>query len=132
MTNVKTYLGILIFMDLLFIITGQIAATSPTSVIFNAIINPSNITTSSFWIILFGVTGIGALATLIGFATGIVSRSGVGVLAFVPIAVGLGVLVGDFVAIFIYLADLSVIGATITMLPLIVLFGLTVIEWLKR
>ncbi|KKK87832.1 hypothetical protein LCGC14_2749290 [marine sediment metagenome] len=131
MTNVKTYLGILIFMDLMFIITGQIAATSPTSVITNAILDPSNITTSSFWLILFGVTGIGALATLIGFATGIVSRSGVNVLAFVAIAVGLGVLIGDFVAIFIYLADLSLIGATITMVPLIVLFGLTVIEWLK-
>lgn len=132
MSNLKAYLSILIFMDLMFIITGQITTTSPGSVLLNAILDPSNIKTSSFWIVLIGATGIGALATLAGFAIGFVSRAGISVLGFVVIATSMALLVGDFVSIFLYLRNLNAILATIIMAPLIILYILTVVEWLKR
>ena len=132
MSNLKSYLSILIFMDLMFIITGQIATSSPTSILLNAILDPSNIKTSAFWLVMLGATGIGALATLAGLAVGFVSRAGISILGFVAIATSMALLVGDFISIFLYLRDLNAILATIIMAPLTILYLLTVVEWLKR
>ncbi len=118
-------------MDLIFIATGQISLNSPTSIILNAVINPSTIKSSPFFLVLFGIGGIAALATLGGVSVGVVSRAGIDLLGFAAIAATLVLLVGDYIAIFSFLKDLNATMAVLIMAPLIAVFVFTVAEWLR-
>ncbi len=126
-----TFLTTLIFIDLIFIVTGQISLNSPTSIILNAIIDPTNIKSSQLFIVLFGVAGIAGLAALSGVSTGVVSRAGIDLIGFAAIAATLVLLVGDFVAIFSFLNSKNSTIAIMIVAPLIAVFVLTVAEWLR-
>ncbi len=123
------FVAILVFIDILFIITGQNVLFSPTSVIINAILDPANIQTSQLWILIIA-GGIGTLAIVGSVVLGIVTRN-VEFFFFVAFALGFATLVGDFVGIFLYLASFNILFATITIGPLMILFLMTVLEWLR-
>ena len=123
------FVSILVFIDILFIVTGQNILFSPTSAIINAILDPTNIETSQ-WFVLIITGGISTLAIVGSVVLGIVTRN-VEFFFFVAIAVGLSTLIGDFVGIFLYLASFNILFATITIGPLMILFLLTILEWLR-
>lgn len=129
MGKLVTYLSILITVDLLFLITGQLGLTSPTSIIINAFLNPESITSSQLWI-LFITGGIGLLTAAVTVAVGIVTRS-FDLVAFIPMALALAALIGDFVTIFVYLSSFNIVLATLVMAPIMMLFALTIVEWLR-
>ncbi len=130
MGKLVTYLSMMIFIDLFFIITGQIGQVSSTSIILNTILDLSNIFGSAFYILLF-ITAIGGIAVTSGVTTGIINKAGIDLLAFTATAVSLSFLVGDFLSIFNYLFTLNAVLATLIMAPIIILFLLTIFEWLR-
>lgn len=121
--------SILIFIDLLFIMTGQLTLNSPTSVIIQAILDPSNIQGSQLWTLII-ISGISGLALVTAVVVGIVTRN-LEFFFFVTISLGFAALVGDFVTIFIHLASFNRVLATVVMGPVIILFVFTVLEWLR-
>lgn len=126
-----TFLSILIFIDLVFLVTGQTTLNSPSSIIINALIDPANIKTSQFFLVLFGVAGIAGLAALSGVSTGIINNSGVSILGFATTAAALILLVGDYIAVYSYLRSLNAVFAILVMSPIILIFVMTVAEWLR-
>lgn len=125
------YILMLATIDLLFLLTGQLGLSSATSVILSAIISPSLITSSGWWITLIsGTGGIGLLAAVGGIATGIVIKSE-NITFFSLMAGGLALLVGDFVLVFNHLASINLPLATIIMSPIILVLALTIVEWLR-
>lgn len=130
MGKLVTYISFMIFIDLFFIITGQIGQVSSSSIILNAILNLGNIFGSSFYILLF-VTAIGGIAVTSGVTTGIINKAGIDLLAFTATAVSLSFLVGDFLSIFNYLFTLNEVLAVLIMAPIIILFLLSIFEWLR-
>lgn len=123
------YVLILVFLDLLLLITGQLSLSSPTSVIINAILDPAGMTSSGWWILLI----TGGIATITIFSTvvaGLVTRN-IDILIFVPFAIGFSFLLGDFVTVYILLASYNIVLGTLIMAPVMVVFGLTVLEWLR-
>jgi hypothetical protein len=129
MGKLISYLAILVSIDLLFLITGQLGLNSPTSIIINAILDPGNITTSQLWILLI-TGGISLLAVGAAVVVGIVSRS-FEIVLFVPMAIGLSALIGDFATIYVYLASFNAVLATLIMAPIMILFVMTIVEWLR-
>ncbi len=123
------FVAILVFIDILFIITGQNVLNSPSSAIINALLDPANIQASQLWILII-TGGVATLAIVGSVVLGIVTRN-VEFFFFVTFALGFATLVGDFVAIFLYLASFNVLIATITIGPLMILFLMTVLEWLR-
>lgn len=130
MGKLVNYISILIFLDLFYIITGQISTISPTSIILNAVLDPSAINSTYFYVVFLGAVGIAGLAAVSGVSTGLVNR-GLDVLAFTAMALGLSLMIGDFVAIYIYLFSLNKILAVMVMAPTIALFVVTIAEWLR-
>ncbi len=121
--------SILLFIDLLFIITGQIVTNSPTSAITQALLDPGNIQSSQIWTLI--ITGGLTLLTLTtSVVVGIVTRN-VEFFFFIPIALGMATMVGDFATIFVHLASLNIVFATIIMAPIMILFLFTILEWLR-
>lgn len=130
MGRLTTFITILIFIDLLFILTGQIGEISSSSIILNTILNLGNIFGSPFYILVF-VVAIGGIAAVTGVNTGIINKAGIDFLAFTGLAISLGFLAGDFVSIFVYLFTLNEILAVVIMSPIIIIFLLSVLEWLR-
>ena len=122
-------ISILIFIDLLFIITGQLTLNSPTSAIIQAILDPANIQSSQLWTLLI-ISGISILSLTTAVVVGIVTRN-LEFFFFVTISLGFATLVGDFVTIFVHLASFNIVLATLIMGPIIILFVFTVLEWLR-
>lgn len=117
----------LICVDILFLITGQIELSSTSSVIQTAITNPEGLEDSNFWTVL--VTGIAALAVLGGVVVSLFTKSDS--ILFITMAIGLSLLIGDYVNIYSYLASVNTILATVLFVPIIVLFTLIVVEWAR-
>lgn len=136
-------------MDLLFIITGQLCANgicSFTSVIFSAIVNPSNLLNSDFYsqiigspiALLSGLASIGFVALLIQQLTsgGISAGSLINGLKndsilFAPVGVALSLLVGDFINIFDYMYSFSPITAILIFSPITIIYVFTCLEWVR-
>ncbi len=129
MGKLVSFISILIFVDLLFLITGQLVITSPTSVFLQAILDPSSLQSSQIWV-LFVTAGMATLTIIGSVVAGIVTRN-VEFFFFVPIALGMVTMAGDFITIFLYLASLNIVLATVTLAPIIVLFVLVIMEWLR-
>ncbi len=119
---------ILIMIDLLFIITGQLTLDSPSSVIITALTNPEAIQDSNFWTILF--VGLSGLALVGGVVAGIVTRSS-DVTIFIVMGTSLILMVGDFVDVFNHISGINPVLATVIMSPIILIFTLVVIEWVR-
>ncbi len=141
MGKLITFITLLIFLDLFFIATGQIcnagAGCSIGGILFNALFNLENFTAGTFFSDLIGSilnlsnsnTGIAALGigatVLIG---SIFIRSE---LIYLPISFTLALLASDFILIAAYLISLNAILGTFIMAPIILIYILTVVEWLR-
>lgn len=136
------YLSILIFIDLFFIVTGQICNSSVgcslNSIIFNSLLNIDQVTNFSFFTELIGnigdlfssVTGLAALALGTTVVVGSLFIPGE-IRFFIPITLSLALLISDYVFIASYLVSLNVVLGTFIMAPLIVIYVITVVEWLR-
>ncbi len=128
MGKLISYISILVAIDLLFLITGQLSLNSPTSIIINAILSPQNIQSSQLWILIIG--GISGLALGAAIIVGFVTRS-FELFLFIAMVLGLASLIGDFATIYVYLANFNIVLATSVMSPIMILFVITMVEWLK-
>ncbi len=129
MGKLISYLSLIVLIDLIFLITGQLTSSSPTSIIINAILDPANIEASQLFVLLI-TGGISLLAVGAAVVVGVISRS-FEIVLFIPVAISLSVLIGDFATVFVYLASINVVWATIIMAPIMVLFVMTIVEWLR-
>lgn len=130
MGKLVSYVSILVFIDMLFLFTGQLSTISPTSIIINAVLNPESVLTTQFYLVFLGIIGIAGIAATAGVTSGIVTR-GIDILAFTAMALALSTMLGDFVGVFILLRSHSPILATMIFAPLIMLFIVTIAEWLR-
>lgn len=128
MGKLVTFISILIFIDLIFLITGQLAIDSPSSVILSAIVNPSDIRTSNFWAVL--IAGLSALSIVSAIVAGLVTRSS-DLAIFFGMAGTLALLIGDYITIFDYLYSINDVFATVILMPIILMFTLIIIEWAR-
>ncbi len=128
MGKMLTFVSILIFIDLLFLTTAQFGLESPGSVILNAINDLSTLKTANIWIVL--IDGLSGLVIATAVIAGLVTRSS-DIAIFFAMAGTLALLIGDFLAIYIYLASISFIFATIVMAPIGIIFTFVVIDWAK-
>ncbi len=128
MGKLVSFIIMLVVIDLLFLITGQLGLDSPSSLILDIIQDPSTITQTSFWTVL--ITGVTLLAAVGGVVAGIVTRSS-DVTIFIVMGSALALLIGDFAAIYILLANSNRILATIIMSPILIIFSLVIIEWIR-
>ncbi|KKL78219.1 hypothetical protein LCGC14_2027020 [marine sediment metagenome] len=129
MGKLVSYISILVAIDLLFLITGQLSVNSPTSVIMGAILSPGSMTTSQWWSLLI-TGGIALLTVGAAVVVGVISRS-FELIIFIPMAVALAALVGDFATVFVYLASFNIVLATVIMTPIMIIFVITIVEWLR-
>lgn len=141
MGKLVTYLSILIFIDLVLLVTGQFCSSGSctlSSIIFNAIINFSSTTTQVFFKELIGdLTNVLLSPTGI-FSVGVTGAVVVGFLAtkefrllLIPMAMTWGVLAKDFVTIAVRLISLNPILGAMIMIPLTLIYILTIVEWWK-
>lgn len=130
MGKLVTYLSILIFIDILFLITGQLDLSSGTSIVTGAILNPSSFKTSVFFFLFLGVAGIASLVAQSGVTTNIII-SATNVLAFTAMAISMTGLLGDFITIFNTLSTYNFVLAVVIMAPIMMLFAVTLTEWLR-
>lgn len=150
MGRMNTYLTILICLDLLFIVTGQlcsgVGSCSFTSIIFSMIINPQAATFSTWWSGLIGNLGsllsgnassgqIGQL--LASGATALIAAGSLifglknDSILFAGTGLLLSLLAGDFILIYQYLASFNVVVATLLMSPIIVIYVFSCLEWVR-
>lgn len=120
----------LIIIDILFLVTGQLGVESVTSLISNAILDPSSITFSTFWTAMIGDGGIGAIAVGVGVTVGSLI-SATNVIVFLPMGLVFAVLIGDYLTIYNLLADSNPVLATMIMVPVMMAFIITVVEWIR-
>lgn len=120
---------ILVFIDMMLLLTGQLGVNSPSSIFFQFILDPTNITSTQFYSIFITI----GVISLIGTGGVIVGSfiSATNVLAFGAMSAVLAGLVGDFSTVYTRLYQESPILATIIMVPIIVTFIMTVTEWLR-
>ena len=130
MGKLVTYLSILIFVDLCFLLTGQVDLESDLSIVTGAILNPSLIKTSVFFLLFLGIAGIAGLIATTGVTTGIFANA-TNVLAFTAMAVGMIGLLGDFLTIYNTLRVYNEVLAIIIIAPLLMIFIATIAEWLR-
>ena len=130
MGKLITMLTLLIFIDILFLATGQLDINSPTSIVTGAILDPSTFKTSVFFLLFFGIAGIGGLIATSGVTTGALV-SATNVLAFTFMAVSMAGLLGDFITIYLSLRSYNEVLAIVIMAPIIMIFAVIVADWLR-
>lgn len=130
MGKLVTMLGILIFIDILFLVTGQLDLSSSTSVVTGALLEPTLFKTSVFFLIFLGAAGIGGLIATSGVTTGILANA-TNVLAFILMATAMIGLLGDFITIYVLLNASNQVLSKLIMGPVIMIFAVTIAEWLR-
>ena len=129
MGKLVSYISILLAIDLLFLVTGQLSVNSPTSAIMGAILSPGTMTSSQWWTLLI-TGGISLLTVGAAVVVGVISRS-FELIIFIPMAIAMAALIGDFATVFAYLASFNIVLATLIMTPIMVIFVITIVEWLR-
>ncbi len=150
MGRIATYLTILVVIELVFVITGQMCVGGSSSctlgsALFGFALDPSS-TTSSFWFktvignvadMLSGDSSLGALGSLFGVA---VAGIAVGSLIFglkndaylwMGTGLALSLLVNDFALFYAYFYSFSPVVATLIFSPIMVIFTFTCLEWVR-
>lgn len=120
----------LVIIDILFLVTGQLSMESFSSLTINAILDPSSITFSSFWDAMIGKGGLGALVAVVGVTVGTI-LSATNVLVFLPLGFVFAVLIGDYLTVYGLLNANNPVLATMIMVPVMMAFILTIIEWVR-
>lgn len=150
MGRVATFLTILICLDLLFIITGQLCADgtqcSFTSFIFSMALNPSLATASTWFHQIFGDVGsllsgspsTGVVAQLLGgITTTLVSIGAIYAafksdsILFASAGFVLTLLADDFIVIYHYIYTSSPIVAILIFSPIVTIYIFTCMEWIR-
>lgn len=126
-------IAILIFIDLLFIITGQLTIndTNPSSLILKAIIDPQTILSTDFFKTFFVVAGVSVLTIGGAVLVGIINKAGIDILGFATATVLLTGLAGDYITIWNILRAANPILATLIFAPIIVIFIFVLVEWVR-
>ncbi len=124
------FLSILIFIDILFLATGQIDLNSPTSVITDAILEPTLFKSTVFFAMFLGIVGVAGLIATSGVTTGILANA-TNVLAFAAMAIAMGALLGDYITVYLVLNAHNQVLSKFIMAPVIMMFAVTVAEWLR-
>lgn len=139
------YITAIIIIDIALLATGQMCIIESgtqqcgiSSIIFKAIVNLLNLNVS-----LFFTQIVGDFSNLIGSKTGFMALLAGGAVAvttylassseqriFIPIALTLGIIVGDFIFLFSSLGIPPLIG-TLIIAPLAITFILTVLDWIR-
>ncbi len=124
---------ILIFMDLLFLITGQMGQDSLSSLTLTAIENPELFLESSFYRNLISGDASGSLTSLLiaGGVTVASLISATNVIVFLPMGLVLALLIGDFLSIYNVINAFNPVLSKLIMAPILIIFALTVIEWVR-
>ncbi len=128
-------------MDLLFIVTGQACSVdtcSSGSIVFNALINLSSFNFTVFFKELIGDVlnlagsgaGIASLVAGVSVTLGTVLTKSDSVL-FIPVALTFGIIGADFIVIYALLSSINTIAATLIMGPIMVLYAVTVVDWVR-
>jgi len=131
MGKLINFITILIFIDLLFLVTGQLTLDSPTSVILNGLQDPSILLTTNLWTLVFvGVASLSALAVTSVVIAGIATRNS-DIVIFFAMAGTFALLVPDFILIYNHLASINQPLAILIMSPIVTLFALVVLEWAR-
>jgi len=130
MGKLVTLVSILIFIDMAFLLTGMLDISSNTSFVTGAILDPSAIRTSIFFLVFLGAVGIGSLVAQSSVSSGIITR-GLDVLAFTAMAVALGGFIGDFITIYLTLNANNPVLSKVIMAPLTMVLIMTIAEWLR-
>ena len=127
-------IAILIFIDLLFIITGQLTINdaSPSSLILQAIIDPQTILSTDFFKTFFVVAGVSVLTVGGAVLVGIINKAGIDILGFATATVLLTGLAGDYIVIWNILRVAIPILATLIFAPIIVIFIFVLVEWVRN
>ncbi len=120
----------LVVIDIFFLVTGQLGVTSTSSLIINAILDPSNITFSTFWDAMIGTAGLGALAATAAVTVAALI-SATNVIVFLPLGLVFAVLIGDYLTIYNILNNYNPILSKIVMVPIMMVFIMVVIEWIR-
>ncbi len=130
MGKLQTYVSILIFVDLMLIITGQLTGTL-TSAIFEVLLDVSLLRSTAFWSgLIQGASGIATLFTVSAVTVGfIITKSDT--LLYVGMGVFFANLSVDFIVIYNYLRIFNPVLATMVMGPLIIMYAITTVEWLR-
>ncbi len=128
MGKLISFVIMLIFIDLLFLATGQLTLDSPTSAIINSIQDPTILLDTNWWTIL--ITGLSGLALTTAVVAGFVTRSS-DIAIFFVMAGTLALLAGDFLFIYNHLASINTPLAILIMSPIIVIFTLVIVEWAR-
>lgn len=137
------YVIALIILDILFIATGQICTASGectlSSIMFNAILDIGNINTSDFFSQLIGnvlslatsTVGLAALLASTGVLLGTFLATREIKILFIPMALTLALIAGDFVIIGSYLISINaLLGVTLTSL-VVLTYIIVIVEWLR-
>lgn len=122
------FILMLVVIDMLFLATGQLDLNSPSSIISNAVQDPTTLKTSNFWTVLItGITGLVVVTTIIA---GIATRNS-DIVIFAAMAGTLALLLTDYLYIYNHLASINTPLAIMIMAPIIITFILTIVEWLR-
>lgn len=137
-----TYLVILIFLDLFFIVTGQICSgtteCSISSIVFNALLDLGNLSLLGFMRQLFGdlfnfaSSSTGVLSMLvgaIGVTLGAVITRSDALLFLGTAGIPLVIIGSDFTIIFRYLSSLNPVLAVIIMAPIMLMYVMVIVDW---
>lgn len=145
MGKLVRYLTILIFIEMLFIITGQLLPSSGGSnpgsvgsIIFNAILNLGSLSLQEIFTQSIGQfgdlfnssSGIGALILGGAVTLGTLFTKNDSIL-FIPIGFTLALLSLDFIFIANYLGSFNFILSTLLLAPITIIYIITVIEWIR-
>lgn len=137
------YLSLLICLDILFVVTGQICsgdtACSLSSVVYSSLFNPAGFSIGSFFSALIGnisnlggsSTGIASLIVGAAVTAGLVYFTRAESILYIPVALTLGGLASDFIVIATYLYNLNEVLAIMLMSPTLYLFVITLVEWVR-
>lgn len=135
---------ILVVLDLLFLVTGQLVLSnngpqSVGSIIFKAILNINDFSTNELFNQIIGdVLNLGK--STVGFFS-LAASSGIVILAaavksdrilFITIAMPLSLLINDFVVLGGKLMSYNKVLGIVIMAPILILYTLTMIEWVKE
>ncbi len=121
---------ILVFIDIIFLVTGQLNVNSGSSLIINSILDPTTINVQNFWQTIIGKNGLQTLLITGGAFVGALVTA-TNVLVFTFVALGLALLIGDFMTIYNTLAPLNPVLAIMVMAPLMIYFTFLILEWLR-
>lgn len=142
MGRLITFITILLIIDILFIMTGQICiqgSCSLGSIIFQTAISLQDGLNGQFFTQLIGsigsldnsLVGIAALiASISSVVAGVVFRQSDTIL-FLPLSFTFAIMANDFIFIYAYLASVSSNLALLIMAPMFIVYVITVIEWLR-